>query len=953
MNWIRPEELYNKLNLSHGRTVCLSRPHYMLLLDVRGRLDYENGHLPTALRVIKGKEKDKNVWQVTGGFADITDKEAVVMYDMSTSRSLTSQPAGPLADAASYVLRLLVGSRNQSNVYLLDGGLNSFTELYPNFKTHQATYTIGELENFQIFPLHIPIFELDWGKLFFSPPDSVGSDRVAHVLADIDAHVNCSVIRDPAFGYSAEEKSRVHYCVLDNEPDIDAESKLENLKEIYNVCLYIDAHLRDGRNVLVFGDKGNTTAVAVLAAYLLFHEFMDLEEAMQRICRCYPLAVLDQTSLACLEEFYDKLRNDSQFQTGLPFVIVEDMSAKPEQPIVNFQKGFDPATDQKSSVSIVSSLMKEVISDLEKQSQTKSKHHNSSVINAEAAVDIVGQIVEQAEADMTDSFDEAVDGNSPTQPSVAIKAEWSASGELEVTRLEVRRLEEETLWKGNLHHDRVIPDLHETGTLLRRRAMAVQKQMLPVTMMAKDGKKVHATDEKTKAKDTTYKRANGSREFIEILASKPTATSKTSPEESDLEWRDLPQRTTQSQLLAPDATISQAEVPKSTRISPLDLGDRMQSSTENISIPDFMVDLQKSEHIGERTNVTRFLRDVDRLKELVKDLTRQNSHLTKDKAFLTGRNEYLEKSNQDLSKRLTTATDQASSLQKSKEDLLLQTREICEQDRQHYLQSFQKVLKNMDTEKMKDLNRAVRKQVQAYETQILQLQATRRELVEERSTMKGELLDLRQKLSAAELASATGATERSQNLSELQLTLMARSHELQQTKAQLEAAVERLQQLTGQVEFLKEKNQIILRDREALQSERDAEVARLATALQTKSSQLEAYEKLSESDIRHLKLSLSRDQDIEEKQKTIRLLSEKITELQRALEDTAKTETTTIVRQQEQQIARLTGDVQNLQSELRFEKETLERVRRTRDELYDVVSSDPRYRDEFPSRLPS
>ena len=32
MNWIRPEELYNKLNLSFGLTVCLSRPHYLFLL---------------------------------------------------------------------------------------------------------------------------------------------------------------------------------------------------------------------------------------------------------------------------------------------------------------------------------------------------------------------------------------------------------------------------------------------------------------------------------------------------------------------------------------------------------------------------------------------------------------------------------------------------------------------------------------------------------------------------------------------------------------------------------------------------------------------------------------------------------------------------------------------------------------------------------------------------------
>ena len=72
----------------------------------------------------------------------------------------------------------------------------------------------------------------------------------------------------------------------------------------------------------------------------------------------------------------------------------------------------------------------------------------------------------------------------------------------------------------------------------------------------------------------------------------------------------------------------------------------------------------------------KFLKEFSRLKDQIKELTGQNSLLTKDKAFLTGRNEYLEKSNQDLTKRLTAVSEQASNLQRSNEDLLQKSREI-------------------------------------------------------------------------------------------------------------------------------------------------------------------------------------------------------------------------------------------------------------------------------------
>ncbi|GAU96943.1 hypothetical protein RvY_08309 [Ramazzottius varieornatus] len=479
MNWMQLTDLYNRLNRTWDRTVCLSRPHYMLILDARPKNEYEEGHLPTAKRVVKATDGS---WRVTGGWEDITNKETIVVYDMSTSHASPAGLPGPLSEAASFVWRQLKGSRNQSRIYLLNGGFERFTEYYPNCKSYQATYTIGELGKLQVLPLHVPLMMVDLaGKLFYCPADGLAADRVAHMLCDIDAHVNCTPYRDGAFGFAPDEKAYVYRCSIDNQPDMTDGAVTANLKELYNVCHFIHEHLRDERNVLVYGQRGDTMAAAVLVAFLIKYDLLEVEDALRVVKRVHPLAVIDETSRACLEAFRQKLSSDPSCFTKEELTDHGESTPLPSQePTATIE------ADNKRS--LVASIVKELIPEFDRKKADEARGRSSGFTEADsqivlniinegqreaAAADLLvappwkNAPTEQhpaatADGEMVDIVvreDKAVlkeeDGKS-RKAGMAVQAVWSATKELSVSRQDIRRFEEETLWK-MLHHDRVNP----------------------------------------------------------------------------------------------------------------------------------------------------------------------------------------------------------------------------------------------------------------------------------------------------------------------------------------------------------------------------------------------------------------------------------------------------------------------------------------------------------------
>ena len=77
-----------------------------------------------------------------------------------------------------------------------------------------------------------------------------------------------------------------------------------------------------------------------------------------------------------------------------------------------------------------------------------------------------------------------------------------------------------------------------------------------------------------------------------------------------------------------------------------------------------------------RNNVEKFLRRLDKLKVELKNASDRTNLLQKDKSFLAGRNEFLEKANHDLRAQLAAANSRISSLENNRENLLIDARKI-------------------------------------------------------------------------------------------------------------------------------------------------------------------------------------------------------------------------------------------------------------------------------------
>ncbi|GAU96940.1 hypothetical protein RvY_08306-2 [Ramazzottius varieornatus] len=326
----------------------------------------------------------------------------------------------------------------------------------------------------------------------------------------------------------------------------------------------------------------------------------------------------------------------------------------------------------------------------------------------------------------------------------------------------------------------------------------------------------------------------------------------------------------------------------------------------------------------ERNNVEKFLRRVDKLKAELQSATDRSNLLQKDKSFLAGRNEYLEKANHDLRTQLATINSRVASLEDGREKLLVDARKIHEKDRAHYLHSFQKVIKKMDSEKMQELNSTIRKQVRSYESQISDLRKQNEALADEKHIFRKESDDLRRKLDAAEVKVATDQSALSQEFTKLQISMAAQTHDYEENKHKLRKALEAIVQLKDQISFLQDRNNIILKQYETLKEETDAEITKLTQAVNEKDARLEAYERTPANST-----NLPTSDGI--KQSVIDDLSHNLTEVRKEL-----AEKTGLLHGANEKI-------EQLRAALQSKKDILNRVRKTRDQLYEVVRNDERY----------
>ncbi|XP_055336255.1 serine/threonine/tyrosine-interacting-like protein 1 [Paramacrobiotus metropolitanus] len=429
MNWIYPVEAYNKINLVYGNLTCLSRPHYMLIFDIRPEDEYDSGHVPTAKRLAKTKAKG---WHTLDGLDDLSYKQTILLYDM---KSNSSSATDTLIDAANDIWARLHGSQNQNTVCLLNGGFEKFTEFYPNCKSYQSTNTRAELSRIQVLPLHIPIDRNDLGRLCFCASDTFVSDRSMHIMADIDAHVSCSVIRDKTFGFSAHEDERVYYCVLENASDNDCSAMGCNLRELHNVCLFAESHLKEQRNVLIYGEPESCVAAAVIVALLLKLTNMGVEAAYSHLCRCCPSVALDCASEKVLTGFQHNWINNPEFQSNVPFMPEVSRAQSILTPNVDSSSNFTTGHD----ASVVASKM----------NSTGSNKH-SAAGNGKST-----------ESNVVESTTKRLSGN-----ECKANERNGDDCKLRVSREEIRLLEEEIQWK--IFHEQRNSPVFNTFTVLEK-----------------------------------------------------------------------------------------------------------------------------------------------------------------------------------------------------------------------------------------------------------------------------------------------------------------------------------------------------------------------------------------------------------------------------------------------------------------------------------------------------
>lgn len=260
---IDPNELYNLLNQESPHP-CLSDAVYMLLLDCRGKEDYNESHILTAKLAIKN---DRNEFFVPFD-ADLECKTHVIVYDSKTS-SLTEDSPAVLCAKKMWEM----GSRNP--VEVLNGGYEAFSALYPFHRTQKILYMPQELDSLQTYPTEIIEQRLYLGKW------QHGNSAFIQKELKIKGHINCC--EQSGTFFIQDGPSLLHIAVSDTE-----EPTANILYKLEEACTFIKNHNRNGNAVLVYSVLGISRAAAIVIAFLMKEKNITLHNAYSFAVRCRP-----------------------------------------------------------------------------------------------------------------------------------------------------------------------------------------------------------------------------------------------------------------------------------------------------------------------------------------------------------------------------------------------------------------------------------------------------------------------------------------------------------------------------------------------------------------------------------------------------------------------------------------------------------------------------------------
>ncbi|KAL4223112.1 Serine/threonine/tyrosine-interacting-like protein 1 [Mactra antiquata] len=255
---LEPTELYNMLQQA---TVYpnLSDLNYLLLIDARNKNDYNESHVVTAKKAPRNKDG-----QVFVPFdAELECKQNVVVYDSNTCNLNEMTDA---TDCGSLLWEM--GSRNK--VYILKGGYEEFSALYPFLRTQKIIFMPKELDEIKPYPA-----EIIPGFLYLGNWRQGNAPYVQKDLK-IKAHINCCVESETFF----QAGSSLLHIQVDDSSEADLKTKFEL------ACKFIETKREKKQPVLVFSNLGISRSAAVVIAYMMYYRSWSADEAFSHVKQC-------------------------------------------------------------------------------------------------------------------------------------------------------------------------------------------------------------------------------------------------------------------------------------------------------------------------------------------------------------------------------------------------------------------------------------------------------------------------------------------------------------------------------------------------------------------------------------------------------------------------------------------------------------------------------------------
>ncbi|CAL8275969.1 unnamed protein product [Arctogadus glacialis] len=252
-----PSVLYNMLN-QYTNVSKLAEINYLYLIDSRYKLDYNTGHIITA----KNAQRDSKGMFVVPENVEVESMRHIVVYDSDTS---SLKDLGEAVRCAEVLAKVSLYP-----VFVVRGGYQKFSALYPFFRSVKIMYTIMELDNFQPYPVEIVV-----GLLYMADHNQARSPRMCEDLK-ISAMLNVS--------------STALDCETANHPILDvclADSVTADLfSSLKRICVFIGSHVKKGSPVMVTSTHGISRCSAATIAFLMHHFKYPLEDAWKYLKKC-------------------------------------------------------------------------------------------------------------------------------------------------------------------------------------------------------------------------------------------------------------------------------------------------------------------------------------------------------------------------------------------------------------------------------------------------------------------------------------------------------------------------------------------------------------------------------------------------------------------------------------------------------------------------------------------